>query len=299
MMGIGLPQTRDGGATSARGLLAYLASAEQAGYDSVWVAEGPLSRPSLDPLAVLAVAATQTTRMRLGSNVLALLHYQPVPLARSIATLDRLSGGRVTLGLGLGGADLGGPRTGRAERFEQAIALLRRLWNGTAGPGDPASESFAGLQPATTPVQAPIPIWIGASAPSALRRAARIADGWIGSGRADHHRFAEGAALILDALQDHGREPGDFMIAKRSYVAIGQRPSDIEAWFRSATGGGPPPGDAVIAGDPAEIEGRLTALRAAGARALTIQPVGRDERGQMEALAEHGAVERLTLPERN
>ncbi|MEV4031632.1 LLM class flavin-dependent oxidoreductase [Streptomyces umbrinus] len=297
MTGIGLPQTYNGEPTSGRELAAFLMSAEEAGYDSAWVADGPLNQPALDPLSVLAVAAVHTTRMRLGSAVLVLPRYQPLLLARSAATIDRLSGGRLTLGLGLGGDEpvdigTGVPRGGRAEGFEDSLTLLRQLLRGA---GEPLSLPETQARPvlAPTPVQAPLPIWLGASAPKALRHAAGTADGWVCSARADSRRFADQLATLLEALEEQGRHTDDFTIAKRCYIAIDQRPTDIEAWFRSVTATDRPPGDVVLEGDASEVEGRLAGLRSSGVQQLLIQPVGPDGRTQLEALAEHGAVERL------
>ncbi|MFB8267604.1 LLM class flavin-dependent oxidoreductase [Streptomyces sp. NPDC055955] len=280
MIGIGIPQTYDGQPTNRHELTAFLASAEAAGYDSAWVADGPLDQAAaLDPLSVLAVAAAHTTRLSLGASVLVSTRYEPQMLARCLGSIDWLSEGRVTLGLGLGSdapADSHGA-VSRGRRFEESIAELRQSWSGPAG----------------FPARGPLRVWVGAGVPGALRRAARIADGWISSGRANGSHFTGQLATVRSALREHGRTADNFTIAKRCYIAVDQRPADIEAWFRSTAGTGAPPDDVVITGDAAEVERRLVEMRTFGAQELLLQTVGRDERAQMEALAAHGTVQRL------
>lgn len=275
MIGVGIPQAYPSESDISRRVLSFLRCAESAGYASAWVAEAPLSRPSLDPLAVLAVAATHTSRMRLGSAVLVLPDYRPELLARTVASIDRLSDGRLSLGVGIGEPGTppdvsAGPPRSRGERFEDAIALVRD----------------------TRPS---VPVYVGARAPIALRRAARLGDGWICSAWADHNRFVDQKTVLLDRLHGLGRDPKRFRLVKRCYVAVDQRVEDVDAWFGLVSGGPAPAGDVVVRGDADHVEERLQALHRAGAEDVIVQFVGRDEHRQLAALADHGTVERLSV----
>src|SRR6478672_2920493 len=173
---VGLPQSFDGGDPRPVGI--YAARAETLGFSGLWTLDsavgGPTSRtPLLDGLQVLAYAAAVTRDVRLGIAVIVMNRRQPVLLAKEIASLDRLSGGRLTVGVGLGApadehvAALGFP----------ADRTVRRLVEG----GEVLRFSRARLEP--RPIQRPgPPVWFGAGREPALRRAARLGDGWIGAG---------------------------------------------------------------------------------------------------------------------
>jgi alkanesulfonate monooxygenase SsuD/methylene tetrahydromethanopterin reductase-like flavin-dependent oxidoreductase (luciferase family) len=142
--------------------------------------------PPADPWVVLAAVAQATTRIRLGTAVTPLARRRPVVVANAVATLDRLSGGRVVLGAGLGGvsaefAAFGEPDDPRvrAGKLDEALEVVAALWAGQ--PVSHAGEHYTvdGVALAPTPVQRPrVPIWIGGHSRAAQRRAARW-DGWI------------------------------------------------------------------------------------------------------------------------
>ena len=133
-LGVAIPQTTVQGAVDARRIREFLARAEALGFQSVWVVEHILGGiRSLEPVALLTYAAACTERMRLGSAVLLTALRSPVHLAKSLATLDHLSGGRLTVGVGLGGNPRVYPAFGldaarRAARFAEGLALMKRLW---------------------------------------------------------------------------------------------------------------------------------------------------------------------------
>ena len=241
----------------------------------------------LDPLAVLAFAAARTRSIRLGVAVLVLPVHQPVLLARSLATLDTLSGGRVIAGLGAGGGHLPFEAFGvRAEerrgRLEEYVAALRALWT-----GEPASLDgrYVTLRDAVVrPAAAGLPIWLGGGSRPALRRAARIADGWIAPGGGSTADFAQAAAHVRELAAQAGRT---LTVGKRVYVAIDRSRDCLSDWLDAIyRGSGPDPG-VVAAGSVAAVTERLLEVREAGAEHLIAHPVGGEERAQLEALAEH------------
>jgi probable F420-dependent oxidoreductase len=156
---------------------------ERLGFDSLWLPERMLSG-SFDPLIGLSYAAARTTRLKLGAYVI-VPGRNPMRLARALANLDRLSGGRLLLIMVLGqpdAAEVMAQDVNKAERgalLDEVIPLLRCLWSGVAvnhhGPRYQLRDAC--LFP--TPVQEPLDLWLGGQRPEALRRAGRLADGWI------------------------------------------------------------------------------------------------------------------------
>jgi probable F420-dependent oxidoreductase len=177
------------------GLLAELAvEAEEAGWDGFWVwdhlqwsgeDEGEARAPSVDPTVAMALIAAATSRVRLGPMVLPLARRRPWKVARELTTLDHLSGGRLTLGVGLGappGLEFGDfgedvDPTVRAARLDEGLAVLQGLWTGQ--PFDFEGEHYTvhGAQLLPAPRQEPVPIWVGGAWPAhraPFRRAARF-----------------------------------------------------------------------------------------------------------------------------
>jgi len=155
-------------------------------FDSLWLSER-VTGDCPDPIVGLALAAGRTTRLKLGFSVLVLPGRNPMLLAKELATLDRLSGGRLLPAFGLGAVDpgehqaFGVERTERAARFDEVLPLLRRLWSGEPVDHDGAFHRYeqAVIQP--RPAQDPLDIWLGGIAPSELRRCGRLGDGWLPS----------------------------------------------------------------------------------------------------------------------
>ena len=192
-MHIGVQLAQLGGQASPEAVTASARSAEALGFDSVWVIDPLLSpipmqpphphvdesslfaeqRAALDPLATLAFAAAATDRIRLGTNVIAASRYSPTVLARALATVDVLSGGRLTVGLDLGWAvddhDVTGrPRLDRIAKQEEVLDVIDAAWTSAISP---------------KPVQHPRPpLLLSAYSPKGLDRVARRADGWAPSG---------------------------------------------------------------------------------------------------------------------
>lgn len=211
--------------------------AERAGFDSVWGGEHVIRPTTItsrypytddgampgepetaipDPLIWLAYVAAAAPTLRLGTCILIVPQRNPVVLAKELATLDHLTGGRVELGLGVGWLEeefqaLGVPWERRGARNDEYVAAMKALW---AGPHAEFHGEFVDFPPATCsprPVNGTIPILVGGDTPQAIRRAARLADGYFpGTTKPD-----ELAALIKElgsqaAKQD--RRPDEIAI---------------------------------------------------------------------------------------
>jgi probable F420-dependent oxidoreductase len=174
-----------GAQPSDRGLLAGLVDGlESRGFDTIWLSDLPMA-DVLDPLLGLSFAASRTTRLKLGANVVP-IGRNPMLLAKELAQLDRISDGRVLLSL-VPGLDqpgerlaLGGERN-RGAYIDEIIPLLRAWWDGESVDHESERFSFTGIAVQPVPVQQPLEIWLGGMGPKALERVGRFADGWLGA----------------------------------------------------------------------------------------------------------------------
>jgi alkanesulfonate monooxygenase SsuD/methylene tetrahydromethanopterin reductase-like flavin-dependent oxidoreductase (luciferase family) len=214
-IGIGLPNTVPG--TEGRALIDWASAAEEAGFSTLGTI-GRIVYPNYEELIALSAAAAVTSRIRLTTSVLlAPLYTNYALFAKQAASLDRLSGGRLVLGLGLGGRDddftaSEVPTSGRGRRLEEQITVMKRVWSG---------EKFGmagGIGP--EPVRPAGPeIILGGQTEASFRRVARLADGWImGGGTPD--MFAQAAAAVDQAWQEAGR-PGKPRKLTLAYFALG------------------------------------------------------------------------------
>jgi probable F420-dependent oxidoreductase len=204
-----------------RDAIARCAAAEQAGFDSVWVSEHHFVDDGYMPslLVTCAAIAQATERVSIGTAVLLAPLIDPLRLAEDAATVDVISGGRLILGLGAGWRPeefdaLGVPIEQRAGRVRELVGVLR----GALGDGAFSyhGRHFAYDDVNVTPKPAgKIPIWLGGFAPPAVRRAGRIADGFLGSssGTAGIEGFARAKELALEGLVAAHRDPAEFAFA--------------------------------------------------------------------------------------
>ncbi|GAA1555485.1 hypothetical protein GCM10009804_10460 [Kribbella hippodromi] len=202
---------------------------EQAGLDLVSFQDHPYQPRLMDAWTLLSVVAAQTQRIKVSTNVANLPMRHPVVLARSVATLDRISGGRVELGLGSGGfleavAANGGPRltTGQSiTALEEAIAIIREVWTPGGGGIRLAGKHYelAGAKRGPEPAH-DVSIWLGAYKPRMLAVTGRLADGWLpSSGYAGPEQLTAMNKLIDEAAVEAGRDPA----AVRRLYNIGGR----------------------------------------------------------------------------
>jgi len=172
--------------------------------------------PIPDPLVWLAFAAAAAPTLKLGTCILIVPQRNPLILAKELATLDRLSGGRVELGLGVGWMKeefdaLGIPWERRGARNDEYIAAMRALWS---GPHAEYHGEFVDFDPVTCsprPVNGNIPVIVGGDSPAAIRRAANIADGYF-PGEGDAERLGQLIQKVKQATEDAGRDPAQLEI---------------------------------------------------------------------------------------
>ena len=188
---------------------AFVDTLEQRGFDSLWLSER-LTGPAPDPLIALALAAGRTRELKLGTSVLVVPGRNPVVLAKELASLDRLSGGRLLPGVGLGAPvpaehrAFGVDRSARAGLFDEAIVLMRRLWTEDDVHHDGEHFRVDGVTLRPRPAQQPIDVWLGGTAPSELRRTARFGDGWLPSFTVPAE-VEDGWATITKVAAEHDR----------------------------------------------------------------------------------------------
>ena len=294
-LGVAIPQTFLDGPPEPRRIGEYLGRAEALGFESAWVIEQILGGiPSLEPLALLTWAAAVTERLRLGSAVLLTALRSPVHLAKALATLDHLSQGRLIVGVGLGANTPLYPAYGvaverRAERFAEGIRLMKRLWTEPRVSFDGRFWRLSDARMEPKPVQRPHPpIWFGAHHPNALRRAVELGQGFIGAGSASTGTFLEEVRVLRGLLAEAGRDPSQFGVGKRVYIAVDADRRRAERrladWFGAFYGRRELAEQVAVRGEPAECVDRLREIVEGGARFLMLHPVF-DEPEQLERLA--------------
>ncbi len=189
-----------------------VAVGDKYGYDSIWLSDRIVSdRFSLEPMIALSMVAVYSERMKFGTSVLAMPLRNPVVLAKQIATLDFLSQGRMLPAVGLGQEEpeeyeaCGVSKERRGPRTEEAIRLMRRLWEEDEVTHE--GEFFTCHKVSVTPkpfFQPSPPVWIGGRSSAAARRVGRVGDGWLVSG-ATPREVREGAEMIFDTAAEYGR----------------------------------------------------------------------------------------------
>jgi probable F420-dependent oxidoreductase len=289
-----IPQFVEDGSFDPAALRSYLARAEELGFEGAWVQEQVLgSMPNMGSLETLAFATACTERLRLGCAVLITTLHSPVHLAKSISTLDQMSHGRIEFGVGTGGkrmfSGFGVDPDTFIARFTEGLDLMKALWT-------QPEVKFAGrfwqldgaaMEPKTFQKPHP-PIWFGASAPAALRRAARHGNGFIGAGSQTTAAFAAQVPIVKEALAEQGRT--DFRIAKRVYLAVDDDAARAKDRLSAALHrlysffGVPDLTPVTVSGPPDAVVEGLAAVRDAGAEMILLNPLF-DERDQMERLA--------------
>jgi alkanesulfonate monooxygenase SsuD/methylene tetrahydromethanopterin reductase-like flavin-dependent oxidoreductase (luciferase family) len=217
-------------------LLDLAARAEGLGFDSVWVGDSLLARPRHDPLTLLAAVAARTRKAQLGTAVFLPALRNPVVLAHQLATLDRISEGRLVLGAGIASdvpniraefVAAGVPFEGRVGRMMEGLRLARALWTGTSVDWDGRWRVEKGVLGPTPHRAGGPPIWLAGSVRPAFERAARHFDGWFAN-EASLARWTEQWGEVRAILGEAGREPGNFVAAMYLTLAIDEDASRAE-----------------------------------------------------------------------
>ncbi|HEY2994487.1 MAG TPA: TIGR03619 family F420-dependent LLM class oxidoreductase [Methylomirabilota bacterium] len=227
-------------------------AAEQLGYDGVWgndhITAAPYVRqhwsdpPSFyEVLVTLATVGAHTTRVHLGTALIVLPLRDPVLLAKQVATLDRLTGGRVILGVGLGAYReefiAHWPRRASARRgdiFDESLEALRRLFTEREASFAGTHVAFDKVELFPKPLQDPLPIYVGGHNEAAIARAARLGQGWLPGWR-PFAEIAARTALLRRLTAEAGRDPAAVEAAVQFTVVLGRTDAEASARYR-ATG---------------------------------------------------------------
>ncbi|GAB1812653.1 LLM class flavin-dependent oxidoreductase [Mycobacterium sp. MUNTM1] len=284
----------------AAGLRAFLSRAEELGFEGGWLLEqiiGPA--PLLAPLELLAYCAACTERLRLGVAVLVTSLHDPLQLASAATAVDRLSHGRLDIGVAPGGgrrqfAAFGVDKDTFISYFTEGLQLMKAAWS------DEPRVTFHGqfrdvddlpIQP--KPVQRPHPpIWFGGLAPKALARAVRHGDSFLGAGSSTTEAFAGAVTVVRKELDEQRKDPADFTIGKRVYLMIdddaARARERVLAGLDRIYGRMPGVQDVPVSGTPGDVVRGLREVIDAGAQMVLLNPVGTDtgeNHEQMERLA--------------
>jgi probable F420-dependent oxidoreductase len=227
-MKLGFSLLNNWGVADVHALVDLAVRAEELGFDSVWTHDHVFNvghvldriggRPYYEPLTLLSFVAARTTRVRLGTSVLVLPYHNPIRLAKTAATLDVLSGGRLILGVGVGAIAaemqaMGNTFTERGAFSDEAIAVMRTLWSEEDPKFDGKYSRFSGMKFSPKPLQKPgIPLVIGGVSDAAIRRAARLGDGWQPLGLAPES-LAPGIASLREQARASGRDPSQIPVS--------------------------------------------------------------------------------------
>jgi probable F420-dependent oxidoreductase len=220
--------------------------AEELGYASLWAfhrllvpadkdAMAPVYRSVLDPIGALTYAAARTSRIRLGVAIINLPFVSPAYLAKQASTLDVLSGGRFELGLGTGWEKeefiaSGVPMERRGARAEDYLAALRTLWDDEVSSHE--GEFYTVPPSRMSPKPSGIPVLLGGSADVALKRAGRLAEGWISRSATDLSKIHEQIAVVRNAAEEAGKDPAAVRVVVRGVVRAGEdRPERLSGSY--------------------------------------------------------------------
>jgi probable F420-dependent oxidoreductase len=293
---IAIPQFYADGEFDPEAFRAYLARAEELGFESAWTQEKVLGTgPQLSPVETMTYAAACTERLRLGCVVFVSTLHSPVHLAKSVSTLDQLSRGRIEVGVGTGGrgrpfAAFGVDPHRYVARFTEGIKVMKALWTKPTVTfhGEFWQLENAAMEP--KPFQKPYPrLWFGGASEPALRRAVRMGDGFFGAGSSPTDKFAEQVQIVRAALAEAGRQAEDFPIAKRVYIGIDEDAERARTRMDAALEGiygyrVPSIEAAAIAGPAADCVREVNQVAAVGAELILFTTLF-DQREQMELLA--------------
>ena len=250
--------------------------AEELGFDSIWVSEHIFNvsyvfdrlgdRPYYEPLTILSYLAATTKRVGLGTSVLVLPYHNPIRLAKVAATLDVMSEGRLMLGVGVGVIEeeleaMGSTFRERGAITDEAIAVMKELWTQETPSYQGKYHSFEGMKFSPKPLQKPhIPLLVGGSSPGAIRRAARVGDGWHPS-----NLSPEDLGERLDYLREQARAVGRDL----SEIPVSIR---LDMTVPTGEGNGDSRARYSLGAEPKEVLDNIRAFEAVGVDKVVIAP---------------------------
>jgi probable F420-dependent oxidoreductase len=219
-------------------ILAESAHAEAAGFEIVLVPEHHLMPDGYlpQPLVLLAAIAARTSSIRVGTGILHLPERDPIHVAEEVAVLDNLSGGRVSLGVGLNLVEadfrlFGVPMKGVTRRFEEQLAILQGVWSQRDFRFGGEFYAYDGITVTPRVLQQPHPpIWIGAMAEASLRRAGRLGLGWVTDPLHNMDVMTAWASIFRSAAEEAGRAPGPVILKRDAWVSRSDRQLREEWW---------------------------------------------------------------------
>lgn len=292
---ISIPQYASDSRFDDQAFRAFLRRVEELGlFQSAWTMEQVIGASgSLAPLQTLTYAAACTEQLRLGCAVFVLPLHNPLHLAKAISSLDCLSHGRVEVGVATGGRGrpfgaFGVDADRPVARFNEALALMKACWMEREINFDGQLFKLQGASMEPKPVQKPHPpVWFGASAPTALRRAVRHGDGFMGAGSQTTAQFAEQVKVVRKELSAQGRAPDTFPIGKRVYLHVDddaarghQRLEEALTRHYGWSGWS----DYILAGPAETCAAGIRAVADAGAELVLLNPLV-DDADQLERLS--------------
>lgn len=294
--GMAVPQVFFDGPVDMSLIRRWAKRAEELDFHSLWVQEQIVGDvPILEPVNLLSYLAAITEKVRLGTSVMVAPVRNPVQLAKSLGSLDHMSGGRLIVGIGLGGqpndvAPFAISPERRVRRFVEIIDVMKALWTEPEARYQGQFWQLEGTQMEPKPLQKPHPpIWLGARHPSALKRAVRHADGWMGAGSSTTDSFVEGVGRARMYLAEAGRDPAAFAISKRVYVAVDNDERRAEGrlreWFGQRYKNAEMASQVSVWGSAARCADKLAEIAEAGAQLILLNPAF-DHLEQLEALSQ-------------
>jgi probable F420-dependent oxidoreductase len=266
-------------------LFAMVEAIDGSGLTSVWVSDHILWwLPMYESLTLLSAVAARTERVKIGTSVLLLAMRNPVIVAKQLATIERLSKGRLEVGVGIGGEfpaeweAVGVDLKTRVSRTEEMVDGLRKLWSGpTTFEGRRISIDDVDLHP--KPAKIP-PIWIGGRSEAAARRAGRLGDGWQGI-FVTPERYAERCQQMSDAASKEGRDPELLRKGLFVWTSIAETTKEARDFAEQLMGGFYNlPFDKleryVVYGDPEEVARRYAAYQDSGCQDIAAAAISPD-----------------------
>ena len=280
-MKFGFSLSNNQGIEDVQSILQLATRAEELGLDSVWASEHVFStsyiferignRPYYEPLVLLSYVAATTKRVSLGTTVLVLPYHNPIRLAKTAATLDVLSGGRLVIGVGVGMIEqesnaMGSPFAERGAITDEAIAIMKELWSQEDPSYQGRFHSFSGMKFSPKPLQKPtIPLLIGGVSRAAIRRAARVGDGWHPNALPPEE-LSQGIRYLQEQAQAAGKDPSRVPVSVSASLGSGRS------------------GTYALGTDPEEIIQKVRTYESLGVDHVVVSPDTRDAEEMLPAL---------------